>query len=518
MKQLAIVFGCIALFSSCKKETTWVGDWTFPIVDDTLTLNSLVEDSIVYDDNGTTHIRFEESLYKSAVSELITIPDTTVSADISLDVDSYTVQPGSSLYHQFDMVLDLDPVQLTSFKVKSGILKYKARNVIPTNTTFKAEFPYSDKNGATLIASPVASPGTSANPSFITGQVDISGFTFETMGEMQDSINSVFSKLKITTDPAGPPVTITRYDTLYFEVTLEDVVLEAANGFFGNEVIQQSVSTDADFFKNIPSGSFDLSAISLSLSIKNGVDAPAQFKLISLEAIDQNGTSTTLQTSLLNQWMSLDPAQINGTDIDPGIATVVLNEQNSSIIDLIEAKAVTVEADYEVQFNPVAYTLQNEFIENSFIELALEGDVPVNMQLSSLVIDDTLELNVSTIDFSTIEEASLDIIVSNEFEIDATGTFVWLDQYYQPLAISPKTMTIKSADYGTLLNGVLTCETVNSLFFTQEELQLMLGAVYLRLICTLNTGTVETPTFINVPIDAKIGVKAQVKVKKRHHV
>lgn len=518
MKQLTIVLGCILLFSSCKKETTWVGDWTFPLVDDTLTLNSLVEDSIVYDNNGTTHIRFEESLYKSPVSELIIIPDTTVSADISLDVDSYTVQPGASLYHQFDMVLDLDPVQLTSFKVKSGILKYKARNVIPTNTTFKAEFPYSDKNGATLIAAPVASPGTSTNPSFITGQVDISGFSFETLGEMQDTLNAVFSKLKITTDPAGPPVTITRYDTLYFEVTLEDVVLEAANGFFGNEVIQQSVSTDVDFFKNVPSGSFDLSAISLSLSIKNGVDAPAQFKLVSLKAIDENGTPTTLQTSLLNQWISLDAAQINGTNIDPGVAVVTLNEQNSSIIDLIEAKAVTVEADYEVQFNPVAYTLQNEFIDNSFIELALEGDVPVNMQLSALVIDDTLALNVSNLDFSTIEEAALDVVVSNEFEIDVTGTFIWLDQYYQPLAIAPKTMTIKSAAYGTLVNGVLTSKTVNSLFFTAEELQLMPGAVYLHLNCTLNTGTVETPAFINVPIDAKIGVKAKVNVKKRHHV
>ncbi|HLP54221.1 MAG TPA: hypothetical protein VK151_04295 [Fluviicola sp.] len=518
MKQLAIVLGCIVLFSSCKKETTWVGDWTFPLVDDTLTLNSLIEDSIVYDNNGTTHIRFEESLYKSSVSELITIPDTTVSADISLDVDSYTVQPGSSLYHQFDMVLDIDPVQLTYFKVKSGVLKYKARNVIPTYTTFKAEFPYSDNNGSVLTASPVASPGTSANPSFITGQVDISGYSFETMGEMQDSINSVFSKLKITTDPAGPPVTITRYDTLYFEVSLEDVVLEAATGFFGNEVIQQSVSTDVDFFKNVPSGSFDLSAISLSLSVKNGVDAPAQFRLTSLTAIDENGTSTTLQTSLLNQWMSLNAAQINGTDINPGVAVVVLNDQNSTIIDLIEAKAVTVQADYEVQFNPSVFTLQNEFIGNSFIELSLEGDVPVNMQLSALVIDDTLDLNVANLDFSTIEEAALDVLVRNEFAIDVTGTFVWLDKYHQPLAILPKTMTIKSADYGSLVNGIMSCETVNSLSFTQEELQLMPEAVYLHLTCTLNTGTVETPTFINVPIDGKIGVKAQVKVKKRHHV
>jgi hypothetical protein len=518
MKQLAIVLGCIALFSSCKKETTWVGDWTFPLVNDTLTLHSLVEDSIVYDDKGTTHLRFEESLYKSAVSELIQIPDTTVSAKISLDVESYTVQPGSSLFHQFDMVLDVHPVQLTSFKVKSGILKYKARNVIPTNTTFKAEFPYSDKNGATLITAPIASPGTSAIPSFITGQVDISGFSFETMGEMQDSLNSVFSKLKITTDPTGPPVTITRYDTLYFEVTLQDVVLEAATGFFGNEIITQSVSTDVDFFKNIPSGSFGLNGISLSLSVKNGVDAPGRFKLTSLKAIDENGTITTLQTSLLNQWMSLDPAQISGLDINPGIASFTLNEQNSTIIDLIEAKAVTVEADYAVQFNPVAYTLQNSFVETSLIELSLEGDVPVNMQLSALVIDDTLELNVSSLDFSTIEEAALDVKVKNEFQLDVTGTFVWLDQNFQPLAIAPKTMTIKSANYGSVVNGVLTAETVNSLYFSQEELLLMPSAAYLKLTCTLNTGTVETPTFISVPIDAKIGVKAQVKVKKRHQV
>jgi len=69
-----------------------------------------------------------------------------------------------------------------------------------------------------------------------------------------------------------------------------------------------------------------------------------------------------------------------------------------------------------------------------------------------------------------------------------------------------------------LVNGVLTAETVNSLYFSQEELLLMPTAAYLKLTCTMNTGTVETPSFISVPIDAKIGVKAQVKVKKRHHV
>ena len=54
--------------------------------------------------------------------------------------------------------------------------------------------------------------------------------------------------------------------------------------------------------------------------------------------------------------------------------------------------------------------------------------------------------------------------------------------------------------------------------FTQDELILMSNAKYLRLNCELNTATAENPAFIDVPIDAKIAVKAQVKVKKRHHV
>jgi len=518
MKPLVFFIGGLALFSSCKKDTSWVGDWTLPLINDTLTLHSLVEDSIVYDDNGQTHLRFEELLYRAPVSVLILIPDTTVSSNISLDVDNFTVTAGSSLYHQFDMVLGIQPVQLTSFKVKSGILKYKARNVIPTNTTFRAEFPYSDKNGSTLVVAPIAEPGTSANPSFVTGQVDISGYTFETTGELHDTLNAVFSKLKITTDPTGPAVNITRYDTLYFEATLQDVVLEAANGFFGNEIIHESVSTSVDFFKNVPSGSFGLNGISLSIGVKNGVEAPARFKLVSLKAINENGDVTPLQTNLLNQWMSLDPAQISGTTLVEGVASFTLNEQNSSIIDLIEAKAVTVEAEYAVQFNPMAYTLQNKFIESSSIALTLKGDVPINMELSALVVDDTLDLNLSSIDFSTIEEAIIEFQIKNEFSIDAVATCYWLDQNYQLLAISPKTMAINSADYGTLENGILTSTTVNSIAFTQDELTIMSNAKYLRLNCELNTATVENPTFIDVPIDAKIAVKAQLKVKKRHHV
>lgn len=518
MKTSVFLICAIAVLSSCKKDASWVGDWTAPLINDTLTLNSLVEDSIVYDNNGQTHLRFEELLYQAPVSDLIIIPDTTVSSNISLDVDNFTVTAGSSLYHQFDMVLEIEPVQLTTFKVKSGILKYKARNVIPTNTTFKAEFPYSDKNGNTLIVAPLAAPGTSANPSFITGQIDISGYSFETTGELQDTVNAVFSKLKITTDPTGPAVNITRYDTLYFEATLEGVVLEAATGFFGNEILNQSVSTSVDFFKNVPSGSFGLNAISLSIGIKNGVEAPARFKLVSLKAIDENGIITQLQTNLLNQWMSLEPAQINGTTVIEGEASFTLNEQNSSIIDLIEAKAVTVQAEYAVQFNPMSFTMQNEFIESSSIALTLKGDVPINMELSALVVEDTLDLDMSTLDLSTIEEAVLEFQIKNEFSIDAIATCYWLDQYYQPVAISPKTMAINSADYGTMVNGKMTSTSVNSIAFTQDELALLSSAKYMRINCTLNTATVENPAFIDVPIDAKIGVKAQVKFKKRHHV
>lgn len=518
MKPLVFFICGIALFSSCKKDASWVGDWTLPLINDTLTLNSLVEDSIVYEMNGQTHLRFEELLYQAPVSDLIIIPDTTVSSNISLDVDNFTVTAGSSLYHQFDMVLDIQPVQLTSFKVKSGILKYKARNVIPTNTTFRAEFPYSDKNGNTLVVAPLAAPGTSANPSFVTGQIDISGYTFETTGELHDTLNAVFSKLKITTDPTGQAVNITRYDTLYFEATLQDVILEAATGFFGNEIINQSVSTSVDFFKNVPAGSFGLSGISLSIGVKNGVEAPARFKLVSLKAINENGDVTQLQTNLLNQWMSLESAEISGTSINEGLASFTLNEQNSSIIDLIEAKAVTVEAEYAVQFNPMAYTLHNEFIESSSIALTLIGDVPINMELSALVVDDTLDLNLSSVDFSTMEEAIIEFQIKNEFRIDAQATCYWLDQNFLPIAISPKIMGINSADYGTLVNGKMTSTTVHSIAFTQDELALLSSAKYMRLNCTLNTATIENPAFIDVPIDSKIGVKAQVKVKKRHHI
>ncbi len=517
MRLLFISFLLVGI-SSCKKQGTWDSDWTVPIINDELTLASLVEDSIVYDENGTARIRFEETIYSAGVGDIIPIPDTTVESKIVVDVDSYTVNPGWSLYHQFDMVVDADPVQLQSFKIKSGTLKYRCRNVTPTYMTFHSEFPYSDKNGQILAAAPIADPGSPSNPSFVEGQLDLAGFWFDLRGEQLDTVNSVFTKLKITTASDGPAITITRYDTLYFTATLENVVLESANGYFGNDVQVQTVSQTVDLFKNIPSGTFDLSAISTSVQLSNGLKAPAQFKLISMESVNAQGNNVSLQSAQLGQWLPLTAAQINGNTIVPGGGSFTLDETNSNIIDFIESKATTVNMTYEIQLNPIAFDMNNAFIGNSAIGISVACDLKANLALSQLVLDDTLSVDFTSLDYPTVIGADLQFDFTNRFPLNATAQVIWLDANYQPLPIAAKSIEIQSSAYGAVVNGLMEHASTAQLSFVEHELLALKSVQHVRLICTLNTNTVANPTLVSLPTNGSLGVKARLKVKKRSYV
>lgn len=516
--RFVFTLGLLLLVVACRKQSSWDSDWTIPVINDELTLSSLIADSIVYDENGTARIRFEETIYREGVGELLPIPDTTVESKIVVDVDSYTVNPGWSLYHQFDMVVDADPVQLQQFKIKSGILKYRCRNVTPTYMTFLCEFPYSDKNGQILSAAPIAAPASPSNPTFVSGELNLAGYSFDLRGEQLDTVNSVFTKLKITTATDGPTIVITRYDTLYFEATLENVVLEEANGYFGNEIQTETVTETIDLFKNIPSGSFDLTALSTQLKLSNGVKAPARFKLLAMETTNAAGNNVSLQTPILGQWIDLTAAQINGSNVTPGNGSVLLDETNSNIIDLIESKATAVQLTYEIQLNPNAFDMTNSFIGSSEIGLSLACDLKTNLALNALVLDDTLKVDFSAIDFPSVVAADLLFDFTNRFPLNATAELHWLDENMVPLAFSTKSLSIESAAYGSLVNGLMQHQNSETISFSEEELLALKTVKHVRVVCTLNTNTVDNPTLVNLPTNGSLGVKARMKVKKRMDV
>ena len=75
---LALSLFAITL-TSCKKEATvWEGDWNTPLVNDTLSLKNLVNDSTLSVSSGYYALDLTRNLFDVGIIDLINIPDTLV--------------------------------------------------------------------------------------------------------------------------------------------------------------------------------------------------------------------------------------------------------------------------------------------------------------------------------------------------------------------------------------------------------------------------------------------------------
>ena len=96
-------------FTSCKKESTvWETDWGVPIVNDTLTLQNLVDDSIILE-NGMGYYDLDfEKVIELNVKDSITIPDTTLNEKYTIALLNLTLNPGFSFINnaeEHDLVM-----------------------------------------------------------------------------------------------------------------------------------------------------------------------------------------------------------------------------------------------------------------------------------------------------------------------------------------------------------------------------------------------------------------------------
>ena len=68
------------LLASCKKENTvWETDWSAPIINDSLSLSHLVNDSTLEVNSGFYSVNLERTLVNRGVNDVVEIPDTTIS-------------------------------------------------------------------------------------------------------------------------------------------------------------------------------------------------------------------------------------------------------------------------------------------------------------------------------------------------------------------------------------------------------------------------------------------------------
>jgi len=94
---LLLLFPLVVLTTACKRDqAVWETDWQAPLLKDSLTLDKLVTDSFISINGSYLELAFDRTIFELNLSDVVEIPDTTVSHAYAFPASGFTVPAGAS--------------------------------------------------------------------------------------------------------------------------------------------------------------------------------------------------------------------------------------------------------------------------------------------------------------------------------------------------------------------------------------------------------------------------------------
>ncbi len=421
-KIILLILTSVFLFSCRKQKTSWDSDWNIPVVNDTLSLDKFVNDSTLsISPSGMYELDLHRTLMDVNLTDLITIPDTTIKTNYTLSVNSLVLAPGSNFVNPLQIEehpIDLKDVQLKKIRLKKGAISLKLSNPVGTKTYFTITLPGVTKNGIDFQHLFIAPPGSQSNPGIIIENVDISGYDMDLTGTNGGSYNVLQSNVAVKTDPSGPTVTITNQDVTKVEATIKNIKVDYARGYFGNKIISDTTTTTIDALSKLIAGSIDLPSTNLSFTISNGLKISAKATLFEIKSENYASNSVTLQHPQIGQPMFLDPATGTWDNFTPSIKTIQFNSQNSNLENYLENLGSKHSIGYSIQLNPWGNVSGgwNEIFPNSKLKVSIDAQMPLTIGFNGLTAQDTF-------DFDLNQDEKKSHISSGKFSLATQNSF-----------------------------------------------------------------------------------------------
>ena len=419
MKKTIVLCFLIGLVSCKKEETAWNVDLEAPLLHDTLSLKNWVNDSTLTETNGEIDIDVTRTLLDIGLSELIKIPDTSVTQLFSPIITLNNIPPGTTFVNAIEEhSFDLDDIQLKSIRVKDGRVKVKVYNPLGTKVLFKVQMPGVTQNGVMFEQNYSVDAGSVANPTVKEEWLELSNYQIDLRGVSGLEFNILQTKLSLTTDPNGVPVSISSAYDFKFEASLTDIKVDYAKGYFGSKVFSDVADFNIDFLSKITEGTLDLPETALQISIENGIKVPVRGQLHYLKNTNQLGNTVSLTSPEIGPSFYISPAVGAWSSLQFISQELSFDPVNSNLESFLENLGAANEASYEVQLNPWGNTSagNDEAFPNSRIKVKASAQLPLKLGLDGLTLRDTFDINFKQNDAQThVESGLIYIDVTNAF-------------------------------------------------------------------------------------------------------
>ncbi len=455
MRYTLLILTTALLFLSCKKENTvWETDWSIPVINDTLSLINLVNDSTLTESSGFYNVDLNRTLFDINVNELVEIPDTVISGAYSTPFSTFVVNPGIPfITEEQELELVMNDIQLKEILVKQGTIDVTISNPVGTKALFNIVLPGVSKNGIVFSETYEVNLGSNANPSIAENTVDLSGYTIDLTGIAGNKRNSFRTLVTVTADPNGTSVIMTNTDSVYVDVRLNGLQIDYARGYFGNQVISDTTDIDFGILDMIQSGAIDLPATTVKFEVENGIKVGASALLSFIKNENSLGTIVSLSHPQLGSAFNIDPATGSWASLSPSQKLLVFDDANSNVKAFLENLGAKNSVGYRIEMNPWGNVSggTDEIFPQSRLKVNLHVNMPLKLGTDALVVRDTFEVDLSQNTSSThVLSGEMLLSTSNAFPFSADVKLYLVNSSGTIIHTISGTQKIQASQFGSL--------------------------------------------------------------------
>lgn len=337
---------------------------------------------------------------------------STFSIQNIVPYEGIAVLPDQDVFNEDTVIaFNLDEVRLTEVLLEEGTIEATGTSTIEDTVKFSYEIPGATLEGAPFVLYMEIPPAVNNIANQVTQSFDFSNYRLDLRGENFDTVNCLYTIANGWIDSTGVLSHISlEDDSLSYTLHIKNLKPKYIKGYLSKDTLNPDPhSSTLDLFNDL-AGHLDLEKVQSTLAIENGFGISAQLKINDFSVTNKANESLALSGSAAQNPIMIDAATDN--PFEGSEQTIIIDESNSNIDDLIEFFPKSITLSSSVIINPNDEAEGFLYAEHG-INSSLMLEMPLSFSSDGLFLTDTIEFSTEVP--SELNNGKFQLIIDNEY-------------------------------------------------------------------------------------------------------
>lgn len=305
-------------------------------------------------------------------------------------------------------------------------------------------------------------------------------------------------------------------DAVDFELSILDAEFSQVFGDIGSKTLDtDSHQFELDFFATLGEGDLVFANPKVHLNFTNSFGFPIGVDFNDFVAVDQDGNVVHLEGDVID-----DPSLVVGPALqnigNAETTSVVIDNTNSNIVDLLSIKPQRINVEMGAVSNPSYGPDQYNFIEEaSELEVNVDIEIPFNMSFNQVVASELLSFsNADALD--NAKRLLLRVMSENDMPIGGSVELQFLDDNENVLYVVDERPAFAGAPVGTDGRTTQSVSSTTDVEIDADAIDKIKESTQIRVLATLTTTNADQGTavrfFEDYLLNIALAIQADVKL------